>query len=467
MVTPRVRPSPGVRRTLAVLACVLLLGAAVRAQPPGPLPQPREPAPAATAALPSDADWTRDDAARGRLFDLVRARVREAYFDPERVDWEAWSARHRDAVMGATSRPSLDAAFRRAFADLGDGHSRWVGRDRPRAAAADDAEPATPVELGVRAEPLDGRGLLLVRVHPGGPAHRAGLARGDVVVGVDDVSLAEPGLGWAMQDRIAAALRSGAARLEVERPGDGSLRVEVAAAPVPSGASERPVGALDARTGVARLDVPSFAVGTAEAVHAEVARLRDAGARALVLDLRGNPGGSVVEMGLVLGLSFRGDAMETWTGGAPDWSLTVTSGAVLVARLERRSGIYAGRDVAAARLERFVTWTGPIAVLVDGGTASAAEALAAVLARELGAPVVGEPTPGNIETVRRFSFPGGNAAWVAVAELRHPGGDGLAPIPIAAIARLDPDALARGFDAPLAEATRRLLDLPVTPGRWF
>lgn len=466
MVRTRARPSAGVRRTLAVLACALLLGAAGRAQPDAPLPQPREPAPAAAAALPSDADWTRDEAARGRLFDLVRERVRDAYFDPQRVDWEAWTARHREAVVEAASRPALDAAFRRAFAGLGDGHSRWVGRDRPPV-ASDGAEPATPVELGVRAEPLDGRGLLLVRVHPGGPAHRAGLARGDVVVGVDGVSLAEPGLGWAMQDRIAAALRTGAARLEVERPGDEAVRVEVAAVPVPRGASERPVGSLDARTGVARLDVPSFAAGTAEAVHAEVARLRDAGARALVLDLRGNPGGSVVEMGLVLGLAFRGDAMEAWTRGAPEWSLTVTSEPVLIARLERRTGIYAGRDVAAARLERATAWSGPLAVLVDGGTASAAEALAAVLARELGAPVVGEPTPGNIETVRRLSFPGGNAAWVAVGELRHPGGEGLAPIPIAETATLEPDALARGFDAPLAEATRRLLDLPVTPGRWF
>jgi carboxyl-terminal processing protease len=466
MVRPRVRTAEGARRALALLACAFLVGAAAWAQPAAPTPQPYELGPAAAQALPSDADWTRDAAARGRLFDLVRERVREAYFDPERVDWEAWTARHRDAVAEAAGRPALDAAFRRAFAGLGDGHSRWVGRERPPV-VADGAEPAPAVELGVRAEPLDGRGLLLVRVHPGGPAHRAGLARGDVVVGVDGLSLAEPGLGWAMQDRIAAALRTGAARLEVERPGDQALRVEVAAAPVPPGASERPVGTLDGRTGVARLDVPSFAVGTAEAVHAEVARLRDAGARAVVLDLRGNPGGSVVEMGLVLGLVFRGDAMEAWTNGAPDWSLTVTADPVLIARLERRTGIYAGRDVAAARLERSTTWSGPVAVLVDGGTASAAEALAAVVARELGAPVVGEPTPGNIETVRRLSFPGGNVAWVAVGELRHPGGEDLAPIPIAATAILDPDALARGFDAPLAEATRRLLDLPVTPGRWF
>lgn len=466
MVRSRPWASGAVRRAVAALACALALVGAAWAQPAAPLPQPREPTPVAAPALPSDADWTRDEAARGRLFDLVRERVREAYFDPERVDWEAWTARYRDAVVEADSRPALDAALRRAFAGLGDDHSRWVGRDRPPVASDGEAS-APPVELGVRAEPLDGRGLLLVRVHPGGPAHSAGLERGDVVVGVDGASLTEPGLGWAMQDRIAAALRTGAARLEVERPGAGALRVEVAAAPVPPGASERPVGTLDRRTGVARLDVPSFAVGTAEAVHAEVARLRDAGARALVLDLRGNPGGSVVEMGLVLGLAFRGEAMEAWTNGAPDWSLTVTAEPVLIARLERRAGIYAGRDVAAARLERSATWSGPVAALVDGGTASAAEALAAVLARELAAPVVGEPTPGNVETVRRLSFPGGNAAWVAVGELRHPGGAALAPIPIAATATLEPDALARGFDAPLAEATRRLLGLPVTPGRWF
>jgi hypothetical protein len=80
---------------------------------------------------------------------------------------------------------------------------------------------------------------------------------------------------------------------------------------------------------------------------------------------------------------------------------------------------------------------------------------------------VGTATPGNVETVRRIAFPGGNVAWVAVGELRWPGGAALGPVQPDLVARLLPAALARGHDAPLAEASRRLRDLPVTPGRYF
>jgi len=112
-------------------------------------------------------------------------------------------------------------------------------------------------------------------------------------------------------------------------------------------------------------------------------------------------------------------------------------------------------------------WNGPVAVLVDERSASAAEATAAVLASARSAPIVGTDTPGNVESVRRVAFVGGNEAWVAVGDLRFEGGAPLAPVEVDAEARLDPIELARGHDAPFAEAIRRLRALPWTPGRWF
>ncbi|MDZ7707094.1 MAG: S41 family peptidase [Trueperaceae bacterium] len=418
--------------------------------------------------LPSDADWTRSESARGRLFDRVAQRVEQVYWDPDRVDWASWRAAHRRDVVVADGRVALDAAFRRAFDGLGDGHSRWIGRSPEPNGRDRPVAPTSPVDLGVEAIPLDQRGLLVTRVHPGAAADIAGMRRGDVIERANGRSLSEPGLRWAMQDRIAEALRSGVATLELERPGHGRVRLEVRPADVPAGARQRPIGTLDRASGVARLELPAFVTGSAQAAHEEVARLKDAGADALVVDLRGNPGGGVLEMGLVLALFMEGGPVAAWTRGGPDWILEIErddGGAT--ARLVARSGSSPGRDVAVARIAEAAVWDGPVAVLVDEGSASAAEATAAVLATVRSAPVVGADTPGNVESVRRVSFVGGHEAWVAVGDLRFDDGTPLAPVEVDAEARLDPIELARGHDAPFAEAVRRLRALPWTPGRWF
>jgi len=380
----------------------------------------------------------------------------------------AWSARYRDAVVEAASRPALDAALRRAFQGLDDGHSRWLGRPNDRAVPAVPDADRPPLDLGASVLPLDGRGLLILRAHPGGAADRAGLRRGDVLVRAGDRSLDEPGLGWAMQDRIVAGLREGGTDLQVERPGEGRTTVSLIPTRLPAVARERPRLDLDPASGVARVDLPSFSSGAAQAVHAAVREADEAGARSLVLDLRGNPGGSVVEMGLVAALLVDGVVAESWRVGGPVWRLEIERDEAGVrARLVRIAGPLAGSDVAAGRLTDATRWDGPLAVLVDAGSASAAEVLAAVWARDASTRLVGVTPPGNVESVRRVSFPGGNEAWVAVGDLRAPGGAPLVPLEVQVEAILEPIALARGHDAPLAEAVRLLLGLPVTPGRWF
>jgi carboxyl-terminal processing protease len=464
-----------VRRAIAALLAAIVAAAtlAVGTASDGPTAHdaaPARPAPPSPVArtLPSDADLTRDAAGRARLFDAIEARLREVYFDPARIDWLAWRARYRESVVEAASRPSLDAAFRRAFQGLEDGHSRWIGRPAEGVPSAAPDGTGPPTELGAEVLPLDERGLLILRVHPGGAAERAGLQRGDVLVRVGERSLDEPGLGWAMQNRVAQGLRAGGAELGVDRAGEGRIELALLPTALPPGARERVRLDLDAGLGVARVDLPSFASGSAQEVHAAVREAREAGARGLVLDLRGNPGGSVVEMGLVAALLVDGVVAESWRVDGPDWSLDVARDAAgASARLVRVAGPLAGSDVAAGRLVDAERWDGPWAVLVDERSASAAEVLAAVWGREAGVPVIGVPPAGNVESVRRVSFPGGNEAWVAVGDLRAPGGASLVPLSVAVEAVLEPAALARGLDAPLAEAARLLRGLPVTPGRWF
>lgn len=441
----------------------------VPADPATPVPPAESVADPTPSRLPSDDAWTADEEGRTALFDLVARRVEEIYWNPHHVDWRDWRDRHRAEVVAAASEPALDRAFARMFDDLGDDHTRWIGVAGERAVgrpspAADD-EPAPP-QLGADVRPMEGRGLLLVRVHPGGAAEAAGLRRGDVIVSVAEASLSEPGIGWGMRGMLASALRRGPTPIAVERT-RARVTAVLDARPLPTGAAQRPLVEIDEDLSAARLEVPTFSAGTADAVHRELAALARAGVPYLVVDLRGNPGGSVAEMGLVLGAFAEGSLLAAYGREGVNWRLTIDRDAALEVHLARDEGRLAGRDAAFARLSPYTRWDGPLAVLVDGDTASAAEAFAGAVAGAAGAVVVGASTAGNVETIRRIAFPGGRAAMVAVGDLRRADGEPVAPVQPDAEARLDHGELARGLDAPFAEAVRLLRGFSWVPGTWF
>lgn len=146
---------------------------------------------------------------------------------------------------------------------------------------------------------------------------------------------------------------------------------------------------------------PGIALDTRGAVDELVA----VGATALVLDLRGNPGGRLVEMMQVAGIFTRGFLWRVLTR----WSLPIP---------------YPALGSVATDL--------PLAILTDGGVNSAAEGLAGALQRQGRALIVGEPTAGNVEAVLPFCLRDGSQAWIATGVLAPIGapsweGEGVLP----------------------------------------
>jgi carboxyl-terminal processing protease len=135
--------------------------------------------------------------------------------------------------------------------------------------------------------------------------------------------------------------------------------------------------------------------GVAEGVRRAVAELEGAGASALVLDLRGNPGGRLVTMMQVAGVFTRGFLWRALTR----WSLPLP---------------YPALGAPATEL--------PLAVLVDGDVNSAAEGLAGALQAQGRAVVVGATTAGNVEAVLPFCLRDGAQAWIATGVLAPLGG---------------------------------------------
>lgn len=143
--------------------------------------------------------------------------------------------------------------------------------------------------------------------------------------------------------------------------------------------------------GIGVIELPDLAQGGAAAgVRAGAVALTAAGARGLVLDLRGNPGGRLIEMMTTAGVFTSGFLWRV----ATTWSFPLPYPAV---------------GAVATDL--------PLAVLVDGEVNSAAEGLAGALQASGRAVLVGSRTAGNVEAVLPFCLRDGSQVWLATGVL--------------------------------------------------
>lgn len=143
--------------------------------------------------------------------------------------------------------------------------------------------------------------------------------------------------------------------------------------------------------GVGIVTVPDLAtIGVAGDLRGAVQRLGEQGAEAFVLDLRGNPGGRLVEMMGAAGVFTRGFLWRTLTR----WTLPLPYPALGAVETEK-----------------------PLAVLIDKDVHSAAEGLAGALQSSGRARVFGEKSAGNVEAVLPFCLRDGSQAWIATGVL--------------------------------------------------
>ncbi|MFI0367275.1 S41 family peptidase [Actinomadura sp. 1N219] len=262
-----------------------------------------------------------------------------------------------------------------------------------------------------------GAGVLVASVQPGGAAARAGVLPGDVITGVGNASAA----GWGIE-RVAEALRGRPdqpVELTVERD-RRTKRFHLVRTPVPAG--DVTVTDLPEQTRVIR--VGAFTRGTGRQVRAAAAGRSPSGGPpgGVLLDLRGNPGGLLDE------------AVET--------ASAFLSGGPVVTYEPR------GRPVQ----RRAVTLPGdagtPLVVLVDAGTASAAEIVAGSLRDRDRAVIIGSRTYGKGSVQEPIRLADGSVIELTVGRYRTPSGRNLDGVGI------EPD-VAVSADRPPKEAERR------------
>ena len=249
-------------------------------------------------------------------------------------------------------------------------------------------------ELGVVVE-VQGGSVEVVAALEGGPAWGAGIQAGDRIVGIDgvparfdDATTAAEALAGAPGTHVTLQL----AREEGAEEGVEEVVVERALVRWPSVEEVR-----ELEDGVAVVRLAGFASGSAQEVRDALAALGEL--RGLVLDVRGNPGGSLR------------DAV-----GVCD--LFVEAGRVVVEARARSPG-----SSRAHRTRLPPVFGGALAVLVDRGSASASEVVAGALQAWGRALVVGEPTFGKGSVQTGFPVGHGRATvWVTTQRFATPEG---------------------------------------------
>jgi len=337
--------------------------------------------------------------------------------------------------------------------------ARDDGEGDPEEAADEDEPPVSDAEVGVEVRLVDGT-VVVSRVLPGSSAHEAGVQVGWRIAGIGAMRVAQ--LIDGMPDRmkessghslfaahLVATLLAGREGTTVDiEAGMGddlqSLTLERRQVGVTAFFGNFPPISVrfeadtlaEGRVGYIGFSVfmPVVAMKFQEAMRAH----RDAGTEALIIDLRGNPGGLA---GMVMGLS--------------GW-LVADRGAALGVMKSRTTELRFVVNPRASK-DRF---DGPVVVLIDGLSASTSELFAAGL-QELGrATVVGTTSAGMSLPSIIETLPNGDLLQFVTADLHTPAGvriEGAGVTPDVVVPLTEASLLA-GADPQLDAAVSHLLN---------
>lgn len=275
------------------------------------------------------------------------------------------------------------------------------------------------------------RGLLISQVFADTPAKGAGIAVGDLIVAVEGESIA----GVAATEAASRIKGPPGTTVEVTVvDGESGKRrvLEVERANVKIPAVQARLKQVDGKD-VGYVALSGFTSGAHGELRSEIDALRDRGAEGLILDLRGNGGGLLDEAVLVQSIFQEEGPVVTIEGRTRQKeTLDATGGAI---------------DPV------------PLAVLVDGNTASASEIVAAALQQNDLATVIGTRTFGKGVFQEVIALDAGGALDITVGEYLTSDGSSILGKGVVPDERVADDDLSNGddvLDAGLAQVASEI-----------
>jgi carboxyl-terminal processing protease len=280
----------------------------------------------------------------------------------------------------------LEGAIEGMLSTLGDeGHTRYLTAEETEIDRQHSRGVYYGVGIQVREE--EDEGLVVTRTFPGSAAEEEGVAPGDIVIAVngedvtampiDDIILLIRGPeGTRVTISVARPSTSEELEFDLER-----REIEVSA-----------VSWKMLEDNVALLRLEQFSTRSGDDLARALSDAQAEGAEAVVLDLRGNPGGLVREAKRVASMFIPDDAP------------------IYISRT--RDG---GEETHRAELEDAHIGDIPMVVLIDHSSASASEIVSgAIKAQDGSATVIGETTVGTGTVLRQYDLGDGSTIWLGV-----------------------------------------------------
>ena len=223
------------------------------------------------------------------------------------------------------------------------------------------------VGLGIEMKAEESRGMHLVNVLPKSPAEQGGMRRGDYITSINGLDCRD-----MTTDEAARLLRgpSGSSvSLGLKSPNNENrygtfIRRAVQVKSIPLATM------VDQSYGIGYIRMTGFQKTTTEELDRALARLEAKGMRALIWDLRNNPGGLLDTAASVLDRFIDGGVVVSTEGRVTDQNQSFTA-------------------------QSFHTRNYPIVLLVDDGSASASEIVAGAIRDYRRGTIVGTKTYGK------------------------------------------------------------------------
>lgn len=306
---------------------------------------------------------------------------------------EAWNTIQKSYVDRTAIQPEqlTYAAISGMVDALGDtGHSRFLTPDMLK--AENNFTQGQFDGIGVEVQVKDNH-LVVVAPIDGSPAQRAGLRPGDIILQVNGDDITSAPLEQAIQRILGPAGTQ--VTLTIVQSSDGHTRqvTLTRAKIILRNVTWQPLPG----TTIAHVRIAAFSQGISQELQKALADIRKQGMTAVILDLRNNPGGLLDE------------AVSTG-------SQFLSSGNVLEEKNAQ------GQITPVAVKSKGVATDLPMVVLINAGTASAAEITAGALQDAHRATLVGETTFGTGTVLEQFHLSDGSALLLATQEWLTPNG---------------------------------------------
>lgn len=276
--------------------------------------------------------------------------------------YSAYDALIENYYKDVDSDDLVNGAIDGMFTALDDPYSDYMNEEE--ASSFHESISSSFEGIGAEIQQMDDN-IVVVSPIKGSPAEEAGIKPNDIIVSVDGESL--QGMSSSEAVLLIRGEKGTTVELEIERAGsDDTLKIPIVRDTIPI---DTVYGELT-EDKIAEIQITTFSENTASELVDKLNEFYDQGMEGIVLDLRQNPGGLLTQVQQIA-------------------NLFVPTGEIIY-QIEHKNG-----TVDKIASENTNNMDIPLVVLIDEGSASASEILAAAVNQSADVPLVGVTSFGK------------------------------------------------------------------------